>query len=75
MTFGKDDFVLFKASRGMALEQMAEGLLGKDARRASPDSEDDEDGTLGDGAKDGAAKDGAAKGGSARDSAAGQRVS
>jgi UDP-N-acetylmuramoyl-tripeptide--D-alanyl-D-alanine ligase len=35
-----DDLVLFKASRGMALEQMAEGLLGKQAVGRSPVGED-----------------------------------
>ena len=32
VTLGKDDLVLFKASRGMALERLAAGLLGKRRR-------------------------------------------
>ncbi len=35
VTLGETDFVLFKASRGMALERVAEGLLGKE-RRSPP---------------------------------------
>ena len=38
ISFGTDDFVLFKASRGMALERLAAGLLREDAMGARRDA-------------------------------------